>query len=82
MEKLIFLNIKIQKDFSSTSKSSTNDLLLYPHDFNVAYPIGKKSLLSTLKVKCFQPDFAIFFACFLPTEKRPQNSKRPLNSGK
>jgi hypothetical protein len=42
-------------------------------------PYWKKLMLSVLKVKRFQPDFAIFFAHFLPTVKTPQNSTRPLN---
>jgi hypothetical protein len=45
-------------------------------------PYWKKSMLSALKVKCFQPDFAIFFALFLPTVKTLQNSKRPLSLGR
>ncbi len=39
-------------------------------------------MLSALKMKRFQPDFAIFFAHFLPTVKMPQISKRPLNLGR
>ncbi len=39
-------------------------------------------MLSVLKVKRFQPDFAIFLGIFLPTVKMPQYSKRPLNLGR
>jgi hypothetical protein len=28
-------------------------------------------------VKCFQPNFTIFFALFFPSVKTPQNLKRP-----
>ncbi len=45
-------------------------------------PQWKKSMLSALKVRRFQPDFTIFLELFLTTVKTPQHPKTPPNLGK
>ncbi len=39
-------------------------------------PIGKKSMISALKVKRFQPNFAIFFAHFFANSENASKSKK------